>query len=47
MTSNLFLGVYDAALPGLERGAESRRALLDRSRWLTTFADLKALSVRL
>jgi len=47
VTSNLFLGVYDAALPGLERGAESRSELLDRARWLTTFADLKALSVRL
>jgi len=47
VTSNLFLGIYDAAMPGLSHGAESRRALLDRARWLTTFADLKALSVRL
>lgn len=47
VTSNLFLGIYDAATPGLSHGAESRRELLDRARWLTTFADLKALSVRL
>ena len=47
VTSNLFLGQYDAALPGLEKGAEYRRALFDPERWLTTFADLKALSVRL
>lgn len=46
VTSNLFLGVYDAALPDLSRGAESRRELLDHAHWLTTFADLKALSVR-
>jgi len=47
VTSNLFLGIYDQAMPGLSRGAESRRELLERSRWLTTFADLKALSIRL
>ncbi len=47
VTSNLFLGIYDGDMPGLAHGAESRRALLDRARWLTTFADLKALSVRL
>ncbi len=47
VTSNLFLGVYDPGMPGLARGAESRRELLVRERWLTTFADLKALSVRL
>jgi len=47
VTSNLFLGVYDPNMPGLSHGAESRRELLDRGRWLTTFADLKALSVRL
>jgi len=45
--SNLFLGRYDAALPGLAKGAEVRRALFDQGRWLTTFADLKALSIRL
>jgi predicted O-methyltransferase YrrM len=47
VTSNLFLGVYDPAMSGLERGAETRRQLLDPTKWLTTFADLKALSVRL
>jgi predicted O-methyltransferase YrrM len=47
VTSNLFLGIYDADMSGLARGADSRRALLDRVRWLTTFADLKALSIRL
>jgi predicted O-methyltransferase YrrM len=47
VTSNLFLGVYDPSMPGLERGAQTRRQLLDRERWLTTFADLKALSIRL
>ena len=46
VTSNLFLGVYDPAMPGLERGAETRAELLDANQWLTTFADLKALSVR-
>lgn len=46
ITSNLFLGVYDPNIPGLSQGAEVRLALLDRERWLTTFADLKALSVR-
>ena len=47
VTSNLFLGVYDPSMPALSHGAESRRELLDREHWLTTFADLKALSVRL
>jgi 2-polyprenyl-3-methyl-5-hydroxy-6-metoxy-1,4-benzoquinol methylase len=47
VTSNLFLGRYDAALPGLAKGAEVRRALFDPERWLTTFAELKALSIRL
>jgi predicted O-methyltransferase YrrM len=47
VTSNLFLGVYDGAMPGLERGADTRGALLDRTQWLTTFSDLKALSIRL
>jgi predicted O-methyltransferase YrrM len=47
VTSNLFLGIYDPTRPGLALGAASRRELLDRSRWLTAFADLKALSVRL
>jgi len=46
VTSNLFLGVYDPAMPGLERGAETRNELLDAAKWLTTFADLKALSAR-
>ena len=46
VTSNLFLGRYDASMPGLEQGAAVRRQLLDPSRWFTTFADLKALSVR-
>jgi predicted O-methyltransferase YrrM len=47
VTSNLFLGQYDPAIPGLEQGAEYRRKLFDPERWLTTFADLKALSVKL
>lgn len=47
VTSNLFLGVYDPNMPGLSHGADARLELLDRERWLTTFADLKALSVRL
>ena len=47
VTSNLFLGIWDPSMPGLSHGAESRRELLDSERWLTTFADLKAISVRL
>jgi len=47
ITSNLFLGQYDPALPGLEEGAAYRRRLFDRDAWLTSFAGLKALSVRL
>ena len=47
VTSNLFLGRYDAALPGLPQGALYRRALFESGHWLTSFADLKALSVRL
>lgn len=47
MTSNLFLGRYLPDLPELAQGADYRRALLDPARWLTTFSDLKALSVRL
>jgi len=47
VTSNLFLGQYDASLPGLEQGAAYRRELFQPGHWLTTFADLKALSVRL
>lgn len=47
VTSNLFLGVYDAQMTGLERGAGARRQLLQPGQWLTTFVDLKALSVRL
>ena len=46
VTSNLFLGVYDPAMPGLDRGAETRRQLLVAEQWQTTFVDLKALSVR-
>lgn len=46
MTSNLFLGRYDASLPGLADGARSRLARFDPARWLTAFSDLKALSVR-
>ena len=47
VTSNLFLGQYDAAMPGLEQGASYRRQLFDEAQWLTTFAGLKALSIRL
>ena len=47
VTSNLFLGRYHAALPGLEHGASYRRQLFDEAHWLTTFAGLKALSIRL
>ena len=47
VTSNLFLGQYDATLPGLEQGARYRQEIFDPEQWLTTFADLKALSVRL
>jgi len=47
VTSNLFLGQYDSKMPGLEQGALYREAIFDPARWLTSFADLKALSVRL
>ncbi|MGH2587884.1 MAG: O-methyltransferase, partial [Dehalococcoidia bacterium] len=46
ITSNLFLGRYIPDLPELSRGAEYRRRLLDDERWLTSFAGLKAVSVR-
>jgi predicted O-methyltransferase YrrM len=45
VTSNLFLGQYGTR-PGLAQGAEYRRRLLDPKQWLTAFAGLKALSVR-
>jgi predicted O-methyltransferase YrrM len=47
VTSNLFLGQYDPALPGLEEGAAYRRRLFDGGAWLTSFAGQKALSIRL
>ncbi len=47
VTSNLFLGQYDPEMPGLEEGARYRERLFDDAEWLTTFAGLKALSVRL
>ena len=47
VTSNLFLGQYDPEMPGLEEGARYREQLFDPAEWLTTFAGLKALSVRL
>lgn len=47
VTSNLFLGQYDPSLPGLAEGAQYRRRLFDSEHWLTAFAGLKALSVRL
>lgn len=47
VTSNLFLGRYDPARPGLAEGARYRGELFDSGRWLTAFADLKALSVKL
>ena len=47
VSSNLFLGRYDPALPGLAEGAAYRRRLFDEREWLTSFAGLKALSVRL
>jgi predicted O-methyltransferase YrrM len=46
VTSNLFLGQYDPDMPGLEEGARYREQLFDSDQWLTTFAGLKALSVR-
>ena len=46
VTSNLFLGQYDAEMPGLDDGARARKLLLDSDRWLTGFAGSKALSVR-
>lgn len=46
ISSNLFLGRYNLALPQLSQGAEYRRRLLDDDRWLTSFAGLKAVSVR-
>jgi predicted O-methyltransferase YrrM len=45
ISSNLFLGQYAPDLPGLERGAGYRRALLSDERWLTAFASEKAISV--
>jgi predicted O-methyltransferase YrrM len=47
VTSNLFLGQYDPDLPSLAQGAQYRRELFDAEQWLTAFAGLKALSVRL
>jgi predicted O-methyltransferase YrrM len=47
ITSNLFLGQYDPALPGLGEGAAYRRRLFDHEAWTTSFAGLKALSIRL
>jgi predicted O-methyltransferase YrrM len=46
VTSNLFLGQYGVERPGLAEGARYRRELFDPTRWLTAFADLKALSVK-
>lgn len=47
VTSNLFLGRHVPDLPGLEEGAAYRRRLLNPEHWLTAFADLKGVSVRL
>lgn len=46
MTSNLFLGQYAPDAPGLERGAEYRRLILEDERWLSTFWGETGVSVR-
>jgi predicted O-methyltransferase YrrM len=48
ISANLFLGVYDPAMAGLEKTAEYRRRISDRERWITAWLPngSKALSVR-
>jgi predicted O-methyltransferase YrrM len=48
ISANLFLGIYDPAMAGLEKTAEYRRRICDRDRWMTAWlhAGSKALSVR-
>lgn len=46
VTSNLFLGQYAPDAPGLEKGAEYRRLILEDEGWFSTFWAETAVSVR-
>jgi predicted O-methyltransferase YrrM len=47
ISANLFLGVYDTHIPGLDKTARFRVRILNRGKWLTAYLpDGLALSIR-
>jgi predicted O-methyltransferase YrrM len=48
ISANLFLGVFDPGMPGLEKTAEYRKRITASDRWTTTWLESgsKALSIR-
>jgi predicted O-methyltransferase YrrM len=47
ISANLFLGVYDTHIPGLEKTARYRERILNAEKWLTAYLpDGLALSIR-
>jgi predicted O-methyltransferase YrrM len=47
ISANLFLGVYETHIPGLDKTARYRVRILNREKWLTAFLpDGLALSIR-